>query len=107
MDIVLQADKFDELSNVRVGGFHLLMSYMGAEGKIIGCSGLEEIWYEEFYVQKKQKNFSKIVAYQIFLTIVLICGLRLAMKKLSTSDDVDNTIEITSNNTVKDEINGN
>ncbi|GBN78769.1 hypothetical protein AVEN_236319-1 [Araneus ventricosus] len=50
MDIVSQVDKIDELPTVivRLGGFHLLMSYIGAEGKITGCSGLEETWYEVF-----------------------------------------------------------
>ncbi|GBM54180.1 hypothetical protein AVEN_64526-1 [Araneus ventricosus] len=45
MDIVSQADEIDELSKVivRLGGFHLLMSYMGAVGKIMGGSGLEEM----------------------------------------------------------------
>ncbi|GBN62524.1 hypothetical protein AVEN_161443-1 [Araneus ventricosus] len=50
MDIVSQVDEIDELSTVivRLGGFHLLMSYMCAEGKLVGCSGLKEMWYEVF-----------------------------------------------------------
>ncbi|GBO07852.1 hypothetical protein AVEN_191274-1 [Araneus ventricosus] len=50
MDIVSQTDKIDELSKVivRLGGFHLLISCMGAVGKIMGDSGLEEMWYEVF-----------------------------------------------------------
>ena len=36
----------DELNNVvvRLDGFHLLMSYMGAVGNIMSGSGLEELW---------------------------------------------------------------
>ena len=35
-----------ELANVvaRLGGFHLLMSFMGATGFIMAGSGLEELW---------------------------------------------------------------
>ncbi|GBM30728.1 hypothetical protein AVEN_259588-1 [Araneus ventricosus] len=48
MDIVSQADETDELDIiiVKLGGFHLLMSYMGAVVKIMGGSGLEEMWCE-------------------------------------------------------------
>ncbi|GBN73601.1 hypothetical protein AVEN_273721-1 [Araneus ventricosus] len=48
MDVVSQADEIDELFKaiVRLGGLHLLMSYMGAVGKIMGGSGLEDMWYE-------------------------------------------------------------
>ncbi|GBN42371.1 hypothetical protein AVEN_269458-1 [Araneus ventricosus] len=50
MDIVSQTDKIDELSEVivRLGGFHFLISCMGAVGKIMGGSGLEEMCYEVF-----------------------------------------------------------
>jgi len=50
MDIVSQVDQNDELSKVivRLGGFHLLMSYMGTVGKIMGGSGMEELWSEVF-----------------------------------------------------------
>lgn len=49
-DIVSQADETDVLSTVivRLGGFHLLMSYMGAVAKIMGGSGMEEIWEKVF-----------------------------------------------------------
>lgn len=52
VDLVSQADENDELSSiiVRLGGFHLLMNYMGAVGKIMGGSDLEEMW-EEVYAQ--------------------------------------------------------
>ena len=45
IDIVL-SDPGGPLSSVtvRLGGFHLLMSYMGAIGKIMGGSGLKELW---------------------------------------------------------------
>ncbi|GBM61462.1 hypothetical protein AVEN_96571-1 [Araneus ventricosus] len=51
MDIVSQANETDDLSKVivRLGGFHLLMSYMGAVGKIMGGSALEEMWFEDGY----------------------------------------------------------
>ncbi|KAJ8887374.1 hypothetical protein PR048_013589 [Dryococelus australis] len=50
MDIVSQADKVDELSKVivRLGGCHLLMSYMEAVGKIMDGSGMEQMWGEVF-----------------------------------------------------------
>ncbi|GBN91091.1 hypothetical protein AVEN_264708-1 [Araneus ventricosus] len=50
MDIVSQANETDELSNVtvRLCVFHLFMSYMGAVGKIMGGSALEDMWYEAF-----------------------------------------------------------
>ncbi|GBM49352.1 hypothetical protein AVEN_148680-1 [Araneus ventricosus] len=50
MDIVSQADETDELSKVivRLGGFHQLLSYMGAVGKIMSGSGLEHMCCEVF-----------------------------------------------------------
>ena len=33
-----------DIVTVRLGGFHLLMSYMGAVGYIMSGSGLEEVW---------------------------------------------------------------
>lgn len=52
VDIVSQADETDVLSSVivRLGGLHLLMSYMGAVGRSMGESGLEELW-EEVYAK--------------------------------------------------------
>ncbi|KAJ8873474.1 hypothetical protein PR048_024292 [Dryococelus australis] len=46
IDIVSQVNETDELSKVivRLGRFHLLVSHMGAVGKIIGGSGMEEMW---------------------------------------------------------------
>ncbi|XP_022204652.2 uncharacterized protein LOC111061263 [Nilaparvata lugens] len=46
MDIVGASDKDSKISKtvVRLGGFHLLMSYMGAIGKIMEGSGLEDLW---------------------------------------------------------------
>lgn len=42
--IVASADKADPISNifVRLGGFHLLMSFLGSIGHIMGGSGLDE-----------------------------------------------------------------
>ncbi|GBM91898.1 hypothetical protein AVEN_112925-1 [Araneus ventricosus] len=50
MDIVFRADETDELSKVivKLNRFHLLMSYMGAVGKIMGGSSLEQMWCEVF-----------------------------------------------------------
>ncbi|GBM29819.1 hypothetical protein AVEN_48270-1 [Araneus ventricosus] len=47
MDIVPRADETDELpkATVRLGVFHLLMSYLGAVRKIMAGSGLEEMLY--------------------------------------------------------------
>ncbi|GBM27735.1 hypothetical protein AVEN_25354-1 [Araneus ventricosus] len=49
MDIVSQANETDELSKVivKLGGFHLHMSYMVAVGKIMGGRGLEEMRCED------------------------------------------------------------
>ncbi|GBM67449.1 hypothetical protein AVEN_265402-1 [Araneus ventricosus] len=50
MDIISQADEIVELSKVivRLGGFYLLMSYMGAVSKVMGGGGLKKMWYEIF-----------------------------------------------------------
>lgn len=45
-DILLAASPDSVLSRVevRIGGFHLLMSFLGAIGKVMGGSGLEDMW---------------------------------------------------------------
>lgn len=50
LDIVLAADSGSPLSSVivRLGGFHLVMSYMGAIGYLMEGSGIEELW-EQVY----------------------------------------------------------
>ncbi|GBM63786.1 hypothetical protein AVEN_72208-1 [Araneus ventricosus] len=58
-DIVSQEEETDELSKVRLGGFHMLLSYMGAVGKIMGGSGLEEMWYESV-VSSDMKKLEKV-----------------------------------------------
>ncbi|GBN59205.1 hypothetical protein AVEN_215058-1 [Araneus ventricosus] len=59
MDIDSQANETDELSKVieRLAGFRLLMSYMGVVGKIMGDSGLAEMWHEKYC-----KNFLKVAS---------------------------------------------
>lgn len=46
IDIVAASDTTNNISKivVRLGGFHLLMSYMGAVGKIMEGSGLTDLW---------------------------------------------------------------
>ncbi len=46
VDMVTAASSDDDLSSivVRLGGFHLLMSFMGAVGYIMGGSGLKDVW---------------------------------------------------------------
>ena len=46
VEITASADKNDILSSVifRLGGFHLLMSYLGTIGYIMEGSGIEEMW---------------------------------------------------------------
>ena len=46
MDIVMGADKKNPVASVvvRLGGFHLLMSFMGAIGTIMSGSGIEAVW---------------------------------------------------------------
>ena len=43
VDIVQSSPDLDKVV-VRLGGFHLIMSYMGAIGAIMGGSGLAELW---------------------------------------------------------------
>ena len=46
VDMVASAASDSELSSVavRLGGFHLLMSFMGIAGYIMGGSGLGDLW---------------------------------------------------------------
>ena len=57
MDVVAASASGDELSSVivRLGGFHLLMSYMGAVGYIMGGSGLKELWSLIYAVELVEK----------------------------------------------------
>lgn len=44
--MVLATDPSSSISRltIRLGGFHLLMSFLGAIGSIMAGSGLEELW---------------------------------------------------------------
>ena len=46
VDMVAASVNGNDLSSVvvRLGGFHLLMSFMGVVGYIMGGSGLKELW---------------------------------------------------------------
>ena len=47
---IVASDTSRELENVivRLGGFHLLMSYLGAIGYVMSGSGIEELWTEVY-----------------------------------------------------------
>ena len=57
MDMVAASSSGSELSSVivRLGGFHLLMSFMGAVGNIMGGSGLKELWSLIYAVDSVEK----------------------------------------------------
>jgi hypothetical protein len=57
VDIVAASISDNELSSVivRLGGFHLLMSFMGAVGYIMGGSGLKELWSLIYAVDSVEK----------------------------------------------------
>ncbi|GBN42372.1 hypothetical protein AVEN_269459-1 [Araneus ventricosus] len=100
MDIVSQMDKIDELCKVivRLGGFHLLISCMGAVGKIIMVgSGLEicgkryllrmllSIWL----MDRLSHNLAeRILSYSVFmvLDIALSKGLTFDRRDYSEED---------------------
>lgn len=72
-----------DLSNViaRLGGFHLLMSYLGTIGYIMGGSGLQELW-ETIYADKSVEHMMTGHAYSRavranFLTYGAVAGLLL------------------------------
>ena len=60
-DIVLNSD---DLTRVvpRLGGFHLVMSYMGAMCTVMSCSGLQTMW-EKVYAPKSVKHMLTGSAY--------------------------------------------
>lgn len=78
-EIVLSADKNDILSSVivRLGGFHLLFSFLGSIGYIMKGSGIEELW-ETVYAKNSiphmmtGHSFSRAVRAHILTAVVLI-----------------------------------
>ena len=57
-DILLQSDLLGELRNVivRLGGFHMVMSYMGAIGYVMEGSGLLELFSVHYAPQSAKTN---------------------------------------------------
>ena len=55
--MVVSSASNSELSSVvvRLGGFHLIMSFMGAVGYIMGGSGLNEVWNLIYVVDSTDK----------------------------------------------------
>lgn len=75
---------------VRLGGFHLLMSFLGAIGYIMSGSGLQELW-SKVYAEKSTenmmtgKNFARAVRAHI-LTVQTLGSILVAELDLSDSE---------------------
>lgn len=78
-EIVLSADKNDILSSVivRLGGFHLLFSFLGSVGYVMKGSGIEELW-ETVYAKNSiphmmtGHSFARAVRAHILTAVILI-----------------------------------
>ena len=75
----------NDLNNifVRLGGFHLVMSYMGAVGNIMGGSGLQELW-ETVYAPNSVKHMLSGHAYARALRAHMLSISSLVSEILST-----------------------
>lgn len=121
-EIVLSSDDLNDFM-VRLGGFHLLMSFMGAVGKIMAGSGLEELWGTVFaqssvchmltghaYPRALRANFLT----QEAMTIILLehedislseeqlTEMRNAYESLLTGGDLTDTLEVDIVSTITD-----
>ena len=86
-------DSSNELDRVivRLGGFHLLMSYLGSIGQIMSGSGLAELW-EKVYAKGSVVHmltghaYSRAVRAHILSLLALICVLVEKSDSLSTNE---------------------
>ena len=84
---VIKGDKSSELDYVyfKIGGFHHLMSFMGAAYKLMQDAGLKEIWS----IAYKENSLSKMLkgkAYSRCLRACLLTDTALHFKLLSRID---------------------
>ena len=77
---------------VRLGGFHLLMSFMGAVGNIMAGSGLEELWSKS-YALSSVPHMASGHAYSRALRAHFLTQEALATILLRTSDALDDTVK--------------
>jgi hypothetical protein len=101
-DIVSNSDQESPLNNVvvRLGGFHLLMSFMGSMGYIMDGSGLKEL-LSIIYAPKTVENIFTGHAYSRTIRSHILVHLALAQIILDTiefTDDDRKTMELILNN---------
>ena len=91
-EMVLSAGPSSPLSSViiRLGGFHLLKSFLGATGTIMAGSGLEELW-ETVYAKNSVVHMMTGHAYARSLRAHLLTQLALAVVLLESSSIDDTT----------------
>ncbi|XP_028418322.1 uncharacterized protein LOC114543611 [Dendronephthya gigantea] len=94
VDMVAASSSGSELSSVivRLGGFHLLMSFMGAVGYIMGGSGLKELWSLIYAVDSVEKMLNGH-AYARALRAHFLTQLALIIVILRNAEIDDLTIE--------------
>lgn len=87
--IIAESQERGKLKNVvvRLGGFHLLMSYLGAIGYIMADSGLEALWSIVYAPQSvKQMLSGHAFARAMRAHILTFTALGIAVAKSATSD---------------------
>ena len=73
---------------VRLGGFHMIMSYMGAIGNIMSCSGLKELW-ETVYAPYSGKHMFTGLAYARALRAHMLSAAAVVSEMLRTTNCLD------------------
>ncbi|KYN08445.1 hypothetical protein ALC62_00577 [Cyphomyrmex costatus] len=96
-DIVAAADPSLGLENIfiRLGGFHLLMSFMGSIGYVMQGSGLEQIFYNIYAENCVQKimcghAYSRAVRAHILTQLALT---KIIMENINFTDEVRNEMD--------------
>ena len=80
-----------DIVTVRLGGFHLLMSYMGAVGYIMSGSGLEEVW-GLVYAKASVTHMTSGHAYSRALRAQFITQLALGIILLQSCPTLDDSV---------------
>ena len=90
VDMVASSGPAGELSSVivRLGGFHMLMSYLGSIGKIMAGSGLEELW-QTVYAHNSVSHMMTGHAYARSLRAHFLTQLALGVIAFRNQPDVD------------------
>ena len=89
---IVAASPSHENVAVRLGGFHLLMSFVGAVGNIMAGSGLEELWRRSFAPSSVHHMVSGH-AYSRALRALFLTQKALATILLRTSHALDDTVK--------------